>query len=88
MTVTKRERMLLEAAADGAGQALKPFLAELEKRVEELEKASPADYVRGGWRPDETYQRGSLVQRKSSTYIAMIETQEEPGQSSHWRRIA
>jgi hypothetical protein len=65
---------------------------ELERRVEALEMdhvRTLADCYRGVWRAAESYRRGDLVSHGGSTWLALRDTEAQPGDGAGtgWRLI-
>lgn len=86
MSLTKREQGLIA----GLMEAVTPRLKELERKlaaVEQMELPNLADAFKGGWRADEHYQRGDVVQRSNVTYVCIKATDQRPSESDHWRAI-
>jgi len=61
-------------------------IAALQKRIDALEQHRTMRFE-GPHDPAKAYRPGAVVQRSGSTYVALTETDEPPGQSSLWRRL-
>ncbi|MEP7301719.1 MAG: hypothetical protein ABI699_09335 [Caldimonas sp.] len=56
------------------------------ERIAALEQGQTMRFT-GPHDPAKQYAGGDVVQRSGSTWVALVETQEKPGSSDHWRRI-
>jgi len=59
----------------------------LSLRVAALEERRLMAF-RGAHDPGESYASGDCVQRGGALHVALVDTSETPGASSHWRQIA
>jgi hypothetical protein len=80
-----------EAFADGMLSAVQSYLKRcldpLRERVAALEQRGSMSFE-AAFDPGRAYVRGSVVQRNSGLYVAMIDAPTgTPGSSENWRRI-
>jgi len=85
-TCAKPATMLMHAAHLRDAFVVAKQIAALQKRLDALEQHRTMSFE-GPHDPAKAYRPGAVVQRSGSTYVALTETDEPPGQSSLWRRL-
>lgn len=63
------------------------MLAEIEKRVAEINVRTFADIYRGVYKPDELYTRGVLTTWGGSLWLSLNDTKKKPGEGTDWRLV-
>jgi hypothetical protein len=75
----------LNLTMEGAGKAIREFLAPLVKRIADLE-ARPSMQHRGVWRGDVQYQQGDVVSHGGSGWVAKaVNKAAKPGETRLWQ---
>lgn len=72
--------------AEVAGK-LESQIEELRAEIAERQK-SLADHYSGPWRIDQRYQRNALVTHRNSLWLALTQTDAEPGSGPHWKMVS
>lgn len=63
------------------------MMAEIEKRVVEINIRTFADIYRGVYKPDELYTRGVLTTWGGSLWLSLKDTKGKPGDSPDWKLV-
>ena len=85
--VTTRTAAHLAKNAQALHDKQEETIAALVKRIDELESARSMIFE-GPFDPSKSYKAGATVQRGNALWVSLVATNEQPGQSAAWRRVA